>query len=187
MGEKITIDSATMMNKGLEFIEAMHLFRVRPEQIRVLVHPQSIVHSMVEYCDNAVIAQMGVADMRIPIELALTYPERSMPVAPELDFTRIPPLTFEEPDLDAFRCLRLAMDTAPRRGAACAVMNGANEAAVSLFLQDRLSFNGIYETVAETVRQLGNLPASCVDEVIEADREARSMVERMAAQPIGKV
>jgi len=182
MGQKITIDSATMMNKGLEFIEAMHLFRVKPEQIRVLVHPQSIVHSMVEYCDNAVVAQMGVADMRIPIELALTYPERSGPVAAELDFTKIPPLTFENPDLDAFRCLRLAMEIADRKDAACAVMNGANEAAVGLFLQDKISFNGIYESVAQTVEELGNLPSSSVDEVILADARARQKVTEITAR-----
>ena len=132
MGPKITVDCATMMNKGLEFIEAMHLFGARPEQIRVLVHPQSIVHSMVEYPDHSIIAQMGMPDMRLPIELALTYPLRGPAVAPALDLTQVSALTFEHPDLEAFPCLGLAMEAARMRGTACAVMNAANETAVEL-------------------------------------------------------
>ncbi len=176
MGAKITIDSASMMNKGLEFIEAMHLFGVKPEQIEVLVHPQSIVHSMVEFCDNSVIAQLGMPDMRIPIQYALTYPLRSNAVADRIDFTKISALTFEKPDLTAFKCLALAIKTADKPGAACAVMNAANEEAVGLFLEDRIKFGEIYELVSEAVDILGNLPADSVDEVLAADNDARKFV-----------
>ena len=175
MGPKITVDCATMMNKGLEFIEAMHLFAARPEQIRVLVHPQSIVHSMVEYPDGAVIAQMGTPDMRLPIELALTYPRRGPSIAPALDLTQTGPLTFENPDLDAFPCLGLAMEAARMRGTACAVMNAANETAVELFLREKIRFCEIYELVRSAVEAL---PASDggIDAILEADREARRFV-----------
>ena len=175
MGPKITVDSATMMNKGLEFIEAMHLFGARPEQIRVLVHPQSIVHSMVEYPDHSIIAQMGMPDMRLPIELALTYPLRGPAVVPALDLTQVSALTFEHPDLEAFPCLGLAMEAARMRGTACAVMTAANETAVELFLNRKIRFCQIYEYVRSAVEAL---PASDsgIDGVLEADREARRFV-----------
>ena len=176
MGRKVTIDSATMMNKGLEFIEAMHLFGTAPEKIKVLVHPQSIVHSMVEYNDGAVLAQLGVPDMRIPIQLALTYPERSRSPAEPLDLTKTAPLTFEEPDLDAFPCLALAMECAPRQDASCAVMNGANEAAVSLFLNGRIGFREIYELNAEAVSELRSLPSGSIDDILAADKAAKEYI-----------
>ena len=176
MGQKITIDSASMMNKGLEFIEAMHLFGVRPDQIEVLVHPQSIVHSAVEFSDNSVIAQLGVADMRIPIQYALTYPDRMPSPAKSLDLTALSALTFEKPDMDTFKSLKLAMDTAGRKDAACAVMNGANEAAVALFLQDKIAFGEMYECVSLAVEELGGMKADTIDDVLLADEAARKFV-----------
>ncbi|MBE6948365.1 MAG: 1-deoxy-D-xylulose-5-phosphate reductoisomerase [Ruminococcaceae bacterium] len=176
MGQKITIDSATMMNKGLEFIEAMHLFKVTPEQIKVLIHPQSIIHSMVEYVDNSVIAQMGPPDMRIPIQYALTWPERMAGPANKIDFLKVGSLTFEEPDLNVFKCLALAMDAAKRSDSSCAVMNGANEAAVDLFLREKIGFTEIYDLVSETVAKFGGAMTNTVDEIIELDTEARSFV-----------
>ena len=176
MGQKITIDSASMMNKGLEFIEALHLFGVKPDQIQVLVHPQSIVHSMVEFKDNSVIAQLGVPDMRIPIQYAMTYPERDVCPAESLDFTALKPLTFEEPDLDTFRALALAMKIAGREDASCAVMNGANEAAVGLYLEDKISFGEIYESVSEAVEKLGGMKADSIDDVVLADGNARKFI-----------
>ncbi len=176
MGQKITIDSASMMNKGLEFIEAMHLFSVRPRQIEVLVHPQSIIHSAVVFEDNSVIAQMGVPDMRIPIQYAITYPERTPSPASELDFTAMKPLTFEKPDLEAFPSLALAMEIAGRDDASCAVMNGANEAAVALYLQDKISFGEMYDAVKEAVDALGSMRADTIDDILSADSEARKFI-----------
>jgi 1-deoxy-D-xylulose-5-phosphate reductoisomerase len=154
MGAKITVDSATMMNKGLEFIEAMRLFDVKPEQIRVLVHRQSIVHSAVEFEDGAVIAQLGSPDMRLPIQYALTYPARLPCPAPELDLARIGTLTFDNPDLEAFPCLALAIDTAPRGDEACAKLNDANEAAVARFLRGEIGFLDIYDSVRFEMEKL---------------------------------
>lgn len=176
MGAKITTDSATLMNKGLEFIEAMRLYRMPPEKIAITVHRQSIIHSMVEYCDNAVLAQLGVPDMRLPIEYALTYPRRSKAVAGELDLLRCPPLTFEEPDTDTFRCLALALEAAKLPGNPCAVLNGANETAVGLFLEDKISFLEIADLVEYA---LGAVPAGAADtleQVLEADAAARQAV-----------
>ncbi|SHH75841.1 1-deoxy-D-xylulose 5-phosphate reductoisomerase [Sporobacter termitidis DSM 10068] len=176
MGKKITVDSATLMNKGLEFIEAMHLYGAAPDQIEILVHPQSIVHSMVEFCDSAVIAQLSVPDMRLPIQYALTYPERRPSLTAPLDFTKIGPLTFEAPDLDVFRCLKLALDTAEIPGTACAVMNAANEAAVSLFLEEKIAFSAIYECVAAALDRIRNIEAPSIDDILAADLEARGFV-----------
>jgi len=148
MGKKVTIDSATLMNKGLEIIEAIHLFGVTPEQIEVVIHPESIIHSMVEFTDGSVIAQLSNPDMRLPIQYALTYPDRKpTPVTP-LNITQIQKLTFEKPDLEAFPCLRLAMEAARTGTAACAALNEANEEAVDLFLENKLTFNGIAEYIA---------------------------------------
>lgn len=180
MGQKITIDSATMMNKGLEFIEAMHLFNVTTDQIKVLVHPESIVHSMVQYTDNSVLAQLGLPDMRLPIQFALTYPNRFPSLAGELDLSEISTLHFEEPDLEAFKCLDLAMKTAEIRGTACAVLNAANEAAVALFLQDRLTFFGIYELVHAALETIKNKENPSVEEILDADEQARRLVINMA-------
>lgn len=177
MGAKITIDSATLMNKGLEFIEAMRLYRLRPDQVSIAVHPQSIVHSLVEYCDNAVLAQLGVADMRLPIQYALTYPERTEAVAPPLDLFSCPPLTFMQPDLETFQCLKLALDTARKPGTPCAVLNGANEAAVGLFLQDKIGFLDIAELVQYALETVPEGAADTLEQILEADRMAREAVD----------
>ena len=176
MGAKITIDSATLMNKGLEFIEAMRLYRMPPEKIAITVHRQSIVHSMVEYCDNAVLAQLGVPDMRLPIEYALTYPHRCQAVAGELDLLHCPPLTFEKPDYDTFRCLALALEAAKKPGNPCAVLNGANEAAVGLFLSDKIRFLEIADLVEYALERVPQGPADTLEQVLEADAAAREAV-----------
>ena len=176
MGPKITVDSATLMNKGLEFIEAMWLFGVTPDQIEVLIHPQSVVHSAVEFPDGAVIAQLGTPDMRLPIQLALTWPERKPSPAPALDLTRTAPLTFAAPDLNRFPCLRLAMELADHTETAdCAVMNAANEVAVRAFLAGDAGFLQIYETVAAVTEKLGGLPGGSLEEIIAADEAARRL------------
>jgi 1-deoxy-D-xylulose-5-phosphate reductoisomerase len=176
MGRKISVDSATLMNKGLEFIEAMHLYGASPDQIKILIHPQSIIHSMVEFNDNSVIAQMSVPDMRLPIQYALTYPERQPSLAGALDFAGIGALTFEEPDMSAFRCLKLALDTARIKGTACAVLNAANEAAVSLFLEEKITFNQIYECAAYALDRIKNIGNPSPDDILAADNEARRIV-----------
>jgi 1-deoxy-D-xylulose-5-phosphate reductoisomerase len=173
MGSKITIDSATLMNKGLEFIEAMHLFGIGADNISVLVHPQSIIHSMVEYVDGSVIAQLGMPDMRLPIQLALTWPKRLPGPAPVLDFLKAPSLSFFEPDYKAFPCLSLAISAAKNGGADCAILNAANEVAVDAFLTERIGFNDISRTVEETLEHLTGLKANTLDEVIAADEAAR--------------
>lgn len=178
MGAKVTIDSATMMNKGLEFIEAMHLFSAPPEKIRVLVHPQSIVHSLVEFPDHSVIAQLGVPDMRVPIQYALTYPARAASPAGALDLVSAGALTFFEPDLDTFPCLRLAMETARIPGTACAVLNGANEAAVARFLSGRARFGDIYALTRLALEKIRNIEAPTLEDILAADAEAKAIVER---------
>ena len=151
MGKKITIDSATLMNKGLELIEAMHLFDVKPDQIEVVIHPESIIHSMVEYNDGSTIAQLSNPDMRQPIQYALTYPERRPSLTKPLDLTQIQTLTFEKPDTDAFPCLRLAYVAAEKGTAACAALNNANEEAVGLFLSGEISFLDIPARIEEAI------------------------------------
>lgn len=176
MGAKITIDCATLMNKGLEFIEAMRLFAVPPEDVSVVIHRQSIIHSMVEYRDGSVIAQMGTPDMRLPIRYALTYPERVHSPLPPLDLLSCPPLTFHEPDLDVFPSLWLAMECARIGGTSCAVLNGANEEAVRLFLNDEIKFGQIPELVS---RALDAIPVNVnptLTDILEADRRARALV-----------
>ncbi len=176
MGKKITVDSSTLMNKGLEFIEAMHLYNAQPDQIKILIHPQSIIHSMVEFDDNSVIAQLAVPDMRLPIQYALTYPERQPSLIEALDLARSGALTFEEPDFKAFRCLRLALDTARINGTACAVMNAANEAAVSLFLHEKISWHQIYECTVYALDRIKNIGTPSVDDILASDHEARRLV-----------
>lgn len=176
MGAKITVDCASLMNKGLEFIEAMRLFSVPPEQVSVVIHRQSIIHSMVEFQDGAVLAQMGTPDMRLPIRYALTYPARGQSPAEPLDLLRCPPLTFAPPDTEAFPCLKLAMSCARTGGTACAVLNGANEAAVGLFLADQIPFGRIPELVE---RALDKIPVQLnpgLEDILEADRAARQVV-----------
>ena len=176
MGAKITVDSATLMNKGLEFIEAMRLYRMPPEKIQIVVHRQSIIHSMVEYCDNAILAQLGTADMRLPIQYALTWPERTPAAATELDLFSCPSLTFERPDPDAFRCLALAVECARKPGTACAILNGANEAAVELFLQDKIGFLDIADLVEYALQSVPAQQTAALEDVLEADRAAREAV-----------
>ena len=176
MGAKISVDSATLMNKGLEFIEAMRLFGVTPYDIQVVIHPQSVIHSMVELIDGTVIAQMGVPDMGLPIQLALTYPERLPSMFDRLDFTSLQGLTFEAPDLENFPCLRLAIDCARRGGTAGCVMSAANEEAVHLFLKEKLGFNRIYDLAAAAVEKLADDDASDLENILAADAEARQFV-----------
>lgn len=176
MGAKITIDSATLMNKGLEFIEAMRLYQMPPEKIQIVVHRESMIHSMVEYCDNAILAQLGTPDMRLPIQYALTWPNRTDAAAAELDLLHCPPLTFAEPDLKTFRCLALALESARRPGTACAVLNGANEAAVQLFLQDRIGFLDIASRVERALNAVPTVDHPTLDDILAADAAARETV-----------
>lgn len=178
MGPKITVDCATLMNKGLEVIEAMRLYRVPLEQVEVLVHRQSIVHSLVEFTDGAVMAQLGAPDMRLPIQLALTYPRRMESPAPKLDLTQCAALTFCHPDLEKFPCLALAMQCAKRGGTACPAMNGANEEAVALFLADKIGFYDIYRLVSQAVEQVPFIQNPTLEEILEADRLARQAVRK---------
>ena len=176
MGAKITIDCATLMNKGLEVIEAMRLYRMPLEQVEVVVHRQSIVHSMVEFVDGAVMAQLGAPDMRLPIQLALTYPERLDCPVEKLDLTTCGALTFAHPDMAAFPCLKLARDCAAKGGTACPAMNGANEEAVALFLDDKIGFYDIYDLVSRAVEVVPFIADPTLEEILESDRLARQAV-----------
>jgi len=180
MGKKITIDSATLMNKGLEVIEATHLFGVTPDMVQVVIHPESIIHSMVEFTDNSIKAQLSLPDMRLPIQYALTYPQRLPSLVQEVDINGMVPgkftLTFEAPDKKAFPCLGLALGAAGAGGTSCAVLNGANEAAVELFLRGELSFYGIYESVLAALENIGNNPDPALEDIIEAGAEAKRFV-----------
>ena len=179
MGAKISVDSATMMNKGLEFIEAMHLFAVAPENITVLIHPQSIIHSAVEMVDGSVIAQLAVPDMGLPIQYALTYPERVPSQSVSLDLFSAADMHFERPDLEKTPCLRLAMDSAKEGGTAPCVMSAANEAAVGLFLEEKIPFGAIYECVAEALDSIEIISKPSLEEIISADTLARETVKRI--------
>ena len=176
MGAKISVDSATMMNKGLEFIEAMHLFGVSPDDIQVVVHPQSIIHSMVELVDGTVIAQMGVPDMGLPIQLAMTYPDRTDSPFKRLDFADMKDMTFEAPDFEKTPCLKLAMDCARIGGTAPCIMSAANEVAVALFLGHRLGYNQIYECAYEAVNSIEIVKNPDLETVLAADEAARVFV-----------
>ncbi len=176
MGAKISVDSSTLMNKGLEFIEAMHLFSVTPEDIQVVIHPQSVIHSMVELVDGTVIAQLGVPDMGLPIQLALTWPERRPSPFERLDFWTLRDLSFEEPDLENMPCLRLAMDCAKTGGTAPCVMSAANETAVHLFLKNQLGYNRIYDAAAGAVEALGAVRDADLDTILACDAAARAYV-----------
>lgn len=178
MGAKITIDCATLMNKGLEVIEAMRLYRLPLEQVDVVIHRQSIVHSLVEYVDGAVMAQLGAPDMRLPIQLALTYPDRMACPVDRLNLTKCGALTFCEPDLERFPCLGLARRCAKMGGTACAVMNGANEDAVALFLADKIGFYDIYHLVSKAVEEVPNVTEPTLEDILEADRLARLSVQK---------
>ena len=176
MGAKITIDCATLMNKGLEVIEAMRLYEMPIDQVDVVIHRQSIIHSMVEFVDGAVMAQMGAPDMRLPIQLALTYPQRTVCPVDPLDLLKCGPLTFSAPDLECFPCLALAMECAQKGGTACPVMNGANEEAVAKFLRDEIGFYDIYRLVRHAVDTVPFIQNPTLDEILEADRLARICV-----------
>lgn len=181
MGQKITIDSATMMNKALEVIEARWLFDMPAEKIDVLVHPQSVVHSMVEYEDGAVIAQMGTPDMRLPILYAMSWPARLATGGQALDWSQIGALTFEAPDTDKFPALNLAYAALKAGGTAAAVMNGANEAAVQAFLEDRICFGRIAQVVEETMQRISVVHSPSLEEVFEADQAARAAAQELLA------
>lgn len=176
MGPKITVDCATLMNKGLEVIEAMRLYGLPLQQVTAVIHRQSIVHSLVEFRDGAVMAQLGTPDMRIPIGLALTYPKREENPAPPLDLLSCPPLTFAAPDEEAFRCFRLARQAAKQGGTACAVLNGANEAAVGLFLQEKLGFPEIADAVEAALDAVPQCADVTLEAALDADRQARDIV-----------
>lgn len=178
MGPKITVDCATLMNKGLEVIEAMRLYRLPLSQVSVVIHRQSIVHSLVEYRDGAVLAQLGTPDMRLPIRYAMTYPNRGENSAEPLDLLSCPPLTFAQPDRTAFPCLRLAEEAAAQGGTACAVLNGANEEAVRLFLADRIGFHDIPRLVAQARAEVAVVASPTLEDILEADRLARESVLR---------
>ena len=178
MGPKITVDCATLMNKGLEVIEAMRLYDLPVEQVDVLVHRQSIVHSMVEFTDGAVMAQLGTPDMRLPIQLAMTYPNRANCPVDTLDLLTCGSLTFNRPDMEAFPCLALARKCAALGGTACPAMNGANEEAVALYLQDAIGFYDIYALVAKAVEAVPFIKNPTLEQILEADRLAREAVRK---------
>lgn len=178
MGAKISVDSATMMNKGLEFIEAMHLFSVSADDISVLIHPQSVIHSAVELCDGSVIAQLAVPDMGLPIQYALTYPERCPSQSERLDLFAMADMHFERPQMEKTPCLKLAIDCARRGGTAPCILSAANEAAVGLFLNGKIPFGAIYECVAATLDSIDIIQQPSVEEIIMADRMARESVKK---------
>ena len=178
MGEKITIDGATLMNKGLEVIEAMRLYELPPERVDVVIHRQSIVHSLVEFVDGAMLAQLGVPDMRIPIQLALTYHNRTQNPAPGLDLLSCPPLTFAAPDPETFPCFAIARAVAKTGGNACALMNGANEVAVAKFLRREIGFYDISDLVQKALDTMPFVADPTLDEILEADRLARCAADQ---------
>ena len=177
MGPKITVDCATLMNKGLEVIEAMRLYDLPLEKVDVLIHRQSIVHSLVEFNDGAIMAQLGTPDMRLPIQLAMTYPERLPSPVDRLDLTACSALTFVEPDLEAFPCLALARECARKGGNSCAAMNGANEEAVAMFLRDEIGFYDIYRLVRKAVDEIPFQASPTLEDILETDRLARLSVK----------
>ncbi len=173
MGAKITIDSATMMNKGLEVIEAKWLFDIEIDQVEVIVHPQSIVHSLVQFTDGSIKAQLGLPDMRLPIQFALTYPDRFQTDFPRFDFANFPSLTFEKPDMEVFRNLHMAFEAAKKGGNLPCVLNAANEIAVAEFLRERISFTEISEVVEKCLSKINYIETPNLDNLILTDRETR--------------
>ncbi len=180
MGSKITIDSATLMNKGLEVIEAKWLFDVQPEQIEVVVHPQSIVHSLVQFTDGSLKAQLGLPDMKLPIQYALSYPERFKNDFPRFDFLKYPHLTFEQPDVATFRCLSLAYEAMKIGGNTACVLNAANEVAVEEFLKDRIGFMHIPEVIELTMHKVGFDKGTDLQTYIASNQEARLVAQELA-------
>jgi 1-deoxy-D-xylulose-5-phosphate reductoisomerase len=183
MGGRITIDSATLMNKGFEAIEAHHLFGVPYEQIDVVVHPQSIVHSLIDLNDGATLAHLGYPDMRVPISYALHYPERADVAVPRLDLAAVGELTFEQPDLETFACLRIALEAGKGGGTAPCVLNAADEVAVAAFLDERIGFTAIPEVIERVLDEMPPLPVTHFDDLFAVDAEAR----RRAAEQIGEL
>lgn len=181
MGQRITIDSATMMNKGFEVIEACWLFGFSPDDVQVVVHPQSTVHAMVEFNDGSVIAQVSATDMRMPIQYALTYPDRANAPVPRLDWTQARTWEFEPPDLDRFPLLRLAYEAQRKGGTATCTLNAADEIAVEAFLRQEISFPAIAEVVEETLARVPRTSAKTIGEVLEADARARAEARRQVA------
>ena len=179
MGAKITIDSATMMNKGFEVIEAKWLFGVRPDQIEVVVHPQSVIHSMVQYEDGAVKAQLGMPDMRLPIQYAFSYPQRIKASFDRLDFSKITELTFEQPDTNRFRCLALAYEALNRGGNMACIVNAANEVVVSAFLHDRISFLRMSEVIEKAMEKVTFIQTPIYEDYVATDAEARRVAENL--------
>lgn len=178
MGAKITIDSASMMNKGFEMIEAKWLFGVTPDQVQVVVHPQSVIHSMVQFEDGAVIAQLGIPDMKLPIAYAFSFPNRMRSMAPRLDFNRYSTLTFEEPDMERFRNLAFAFEAARQGGNMPCILNAANEVVVAAFLQDRIGFLQMSEVIERTMRKASFIAKPSYEDYVATDAEAR----RLAAE-----
>ncbi len=179
MGNKITIDSATLMNKGLEAIEARWIFGLRPEQIDIIIHPQSIIHSLVQFVDGSIKAQMGLPDMRLPIQLALSYPERLPNDFPRFNFMDYPQLTFEKPDTRVFRCLAIALEAMRKGGNYPCVMNAANEIAVHAFLSDQIGFLDIADIVEETLNKAEYIQSPDIEIYLECDRKARETAEQI--------
>ena len=178
MGAKITVDSATLMNKGLEVIEAMRLYRMDVEQVDVVIHRQSIIHSLVEYRDGAMIAQLGTPDMKLPIRYAFTYPNRAASPDKKLDLLSCGDLTFHAPDMEAFPCLRIARECGKMGGTSCAIMNGANEEAVFAFLRGEVGFNEIHRLVERALSEIEVKYTPCLQDILEADAAARAVVRR---------
>jgi 1-deoxy-D-xylulose-5-phosphate reductoisomerase len=178
MGRKISVDSATMMNKGLEVIEACWLFRAGPEQVQVVLHPQSVIHSLVEYSDGSVLAQLGNPDMRTPIAHALAWPERIESGVASLDLLSVARLDFESPDLQRFPCLRLAYQAIEQGGSCPAILNAANEVAVDAFLRGRVEFTAIPELIEHTLATVPAAPCSGLDELMDINAKARSVTEQ---------
>lgn len=179
MGAKITIDSASMMNKGFEVIEAKWLFDVRPEQIEVVVHPQSVIHSMVQFEDGAVMAQLGMPDMRLPIQYAFSYPKRIHSSFERLDFTKMASLTFEKPDTERFRNLGLAYEALHRGGNMPCIVNAANEVVVAAFLHDRISFMGMSDVIEKAMQKATFVQNPTYDDYVQTDAEVRRLAEEM--------
>lgn len=178
MGAKITVDCATLMNKGLEVIEAMRLYRLPVEQVKVVIHRQSVVHSLVEFCDGAVMAQLGVPDMRLPIQLAMTYPQRMPSPVASLDLLSCGDLSFHAPDLDTFECLAIALEAAKQGGTLPAIMNAANEVAVGLFLENKIGFLDIPRLVRLAMAQVSFTSKPTLEQILSADSAAREAVRR---------
>ena len=182
MGNKITIDSATLMNKGFEIIEAKWLFNIEAENIDVLIHPQSIIHSMVEFTDGSVKAQLGVPDMKVPIQYALTYPGRIKSDFPRIDFKQLKNLTFDEPDLEKFECLKLAYDVIKSGGSYPIVLNGANEAAIDLFLKEKIRFTDIPALIKSAMDKHENHVSPNLENIVSIDSWSRKFVYDSATE-----